>query len=254
MPTAFHRLSDTARALGLGVVVDVVPNHMAVPTPASLNAALWSVLRDGPASPYARWFDVDWAAQERAMLMPVLGRRIGEVRRRRRDHARPRDGGEPVLRYFDHVFPVRPGHRGPAAGRAARPAVLPAGALAGRRRGAQLPAVLRHRHPGRRPGRGRAGVRRDARRAARAGGRGPDPRAAHRPPRRARRPARLRPAAVRRHRRRWVVVEKILEGDEQLPADWPCAGTTGYDALLRVGGVLVDPAGPRRPSPTSTPA
>ena len=60
-------------------MVDVVPNHMAVPTPASLNAALWSVLRTGPASPYARWFDVDWAAQERALLMPVLGRRIGEV-------------------------------------------------------------------------------------------------------------------------------------------------------------------------------
>ena len=41
----------------------------------------------------------------------------------------------------------------------------------------------------------------------------------------------------------WVVVEKILEGDERLPADWPCAGTTGYDALLRVGGLFVDPAG-----------
>jgi (1->4)-alpha-D-glucan 1-alpha-D-glucosylmutase len=40
----------------------------------------------------------------------------------------------------------------------------------------------------------------------------------------------------------WVVVEKILEGDESLPDDWPCAGTTGYDALMRVGGVLVDPA------------
>jgi (1->4)-alpha-D-glucan 1-alpha-D-glucosylmutase len=41
----------------------------------------------------------------------------------------------------------------------------------------------------------------------------------------------------------WVVVEKILEGHEHLPDDWPCAGTTGYDALLRAGGVLLDPAG-----------
>src|SRR4029453_229074 len=41
----------------------------------------------------------------------------------------------------------------------------------------------------------------------------------------------------------WVVVEKILEGDEELPRDWPCAGTTGYDALLRIGGLFVDPAG-----------
>ena len=36
----------------------------------------------------------------------------------------------------------------------------------------------------------------------------------------------------------WVVVEKILEGDERLPDDWRCAGTTGYDALLRVQQVL----------------
>jgi (1->4)-alpha-D-glucan 1-alpha-D-glucosylmutase len=39
----------------------------------------------------------------------------------------------------------------------------------------------------------------------------------------------------------WVVAEKILEGHEQLPDDWRCAGTTGYDTLLRVGGVFVDP-------------
>ena len=40
-----------------------------------------------------------------------------------------------------------------------------------------------------------------------------------------------------------MVAEKILEGDESLPDDWPCAGTTGYDALLRAGGLFVDPAG-----------
>ena len=40
----------------------------------------------------------------------------------------------------------------------------------------------------------------------------------------------------------WVVVEKILEGDEALPTDWACAGTTGYDALWRIGGLFVDPA------------
>ena len=40
----------------------------------------------------------------------------------------------------------------------------------------------------------------------------------------------------------WVVVEKILEGEETLPEDWPCAGTTGYDALARVGGLFVQPS------------
>ena len=42
---------------------------------------------------------------------------------------------------------------------------------------------------------------------------------------------------------RWVVIEKILTGDERLPADWRCAGTTGYDALGVVGGLFLDPAG-----------
>ena len=41
----------------------------------------------------------------------------------------------------------------------------------------------------------------------------------------------------------WVPVEKILSGPERLPADWPCAGTTGYDALGMIGGLFLDPAG-----------
>ena len=41
----------------------------------------------------------------------------------------------------------------------------------------------------------------------------------------------------------WVVVEKILEPGERLPATWPVAGTTGYDFTNRVTALLVDPAG-----------
>ena len=52
---ALERLAATAHAAGLGLVLDVVPNHMAVPTPAYHNRALWSVLAEGPDSPYARW-------------------------------------------------------------------------------------------------------------------------------------------------------------------------------------------------------
>ncbi|HEX3309187.1 MAG TPA: hypothetical protein VHS32_23305, partial [Streptosporangiaceae bacterium] len=40
----------------------------------------------------------------------------------------------------------------------------------------------------------------------------------------------------------WIVVEKILAHGEELP-DWPCAGSTGYDALSLVGGLFIDPAG-----------
>ncbi len=41
----------------------------------------------------------------------------------------------------------------------------------------------------------------------------------------------------------WLLVEKVTEGEERLPADWPCAGTTGYDSLGMVGGLFVDPDG-----------
>ena len=64
------------RRHGLGVIVDVVPNHMAIPVPESLNRQLWSVLREGAESPCAHWFDVDWAAQDGRLLLPILaGRR-----------------------------------------------------------------------------------------------------------------------------------------------------------------------------------
>jgi (1->4)-alpha-D-glucan 1-alpha-D-glucosylmutase len=43
----------------------------------------------------------------------------------------------------------------------------------------------------------------------------------------------------------WIVVEKILEPGERLPDDWPVAGTTGYDFLNRVTGLLIDPEGER---------
>jgi (1->4)-alpha-D-glucan 1-alpha-D-glucosylmutase len=41
----------------------------------------------------------------------------------------------------------------------------------------------------------------------------------------------------------YVVVEKILEGDEDLPPEWPVEGTTGYDFVARVTNAFVDPAG-----------
>ncbi len=105
---ALERMGAALAAHGLSAIADVVPNHMAVPTPVRLNAALWSVLRDGPASPYARWFDVDWSGGDHAVLMPVLGDRIGTVVAAGQLHV-DRSGPEPVLRYHDHVFPVRPG-------------------------------------------------------------------------------------------------------------------------------------------------
>ena len=85
---AFGRLVEAARAAGLGVVVDVVPNHMTTPTPLSLNGPLWSVLREGRQSAYATWFDVDWDDQGGRILMPVLGALARRRARRGRDLGR----------------------------------------------------------------------------------------------------------------------------------------------------------------------
>jgi len=107
---ALMTLHEAVRARGMGLVVDIVPNHMAIPVPETLNGALWSVLRDGSTSPHARWFDVDWSA-ERPLLLPVLGQRIDQCLD---DGTIALDlvggpGSSPVLRYGEHVFPVRAG-------------------------------------------------------------------------------------------------------------------------------------------------
>ena len=93
-------LARTAREHGLGLIVDIVPNHMAM-SPRH-NRALWEVLREGPASRHARWFDIDWEAQGGQVLLPVLGGPLGaEIDRLKTD-------GD-VLRYYDHAFPLREG-------------------------------------------------------------------------------------------------------------------------------------------------
>jgi (1->4)-alpha-D-glucan 1-alpha-D-glucosylmutase len=235
-------LAATAGEHGLGIVVDVVPNHMAIPTPASLNAALWSVLRDGPASEYARWFDVDWSAQQRSLLVPVLGARIGQVLDAGEivlDDA----GAQPVLRYHDHAFPVREGtehltlpelvdrqwyrlaHWKVADEELNYRRFFDVGTLVAVR--VEDPEVFEATH---------SLLLRLHREGVIAGFRVDHPDGLADPRDYVSRLARAAPQA-------WIVVEKILEGDEQLPADWPCAGTTGYDALQRLTGVTVDPAG-----------
>ncbi|MEZ5085951.1 MAG: hypothetical protein R2722_06780 [Tessaracoccus sp.] len=89
---------------------------MAVPTPLFHNHALWEVLKLGPESRYGRWFDIDLTGS-REILMPVLGRRIGQELEdgaiTLEEWSVPRPDGsrakEPVVVYADHVFPVRPG-------------------------------------------------------------------------------------------------------------------------------------------------
>nr|WP_241668200.1 malto-oligosyltrehalose synthase [Pedococcus bigeumensis] len=242
----FDRLTTALRGVGLGTVVDVVPNHMTTPTPASLNHPWWFLLRDGRESDHAHWFDVDWEAEEGRVLVPVLGQSLesviadGELSV---EAGGGPHGNETVLRYFDHAFPVR---------RGTESLDLP-----------DLVAAQHYRLCDWHEGGSRLNYRRffDVTTLA---------------------AVRVEDNDVFDHTHRllleeflagtvdgfridhpdgladpggylsrladatgdaWVVAEKILEGHEQLPADWRCAGTTGYDTLLRVQQVFVDPAG-----------
>ena len=248
---------DTFRAMAeqfhrhrLGVVVDIVPNHMARPTPESRNKQLWSVLYEGKASPYAHWFDVDWAAQDGKLLMPILSGPVEKclddliIDPNLRASHDPEQRGHPgpVLRYFDHVLPLRDGV-----------ADLPLGVLL-----AQQHYRLADWHDAATQLNWRRFFDIDTLIAIRV----EDPDvfdATHRvvlglreeglidglrvdhidglsdPGRYLRRLADATSGA-------WIVVEKILAHGEELPP-WDCAGTTGYDSLALVGRLFVDPAG-----------
>ncbi len=230
-------LSATARAHGLGLVLDIVPNHMAVPADTRLNHALWETLREGPGSPYARWFDVDWDAGGGRMLLPVLGE---PLRTAAAQLSAPGDG---TLRCGPHVLPLRDGTDGLA-----------------------LPALLDAQHyrlAWWRLARTELNYRRFFTISSLIGLRVEDPEvfeATHRTVLRLLHEHVIDGLRVdhpdgladpggylrRLHEAtggRWTVVEKILAREETLPADWRVAGTTGYDALHRLDGVFTDPDG-----------
>ncbi len=106
-------------AAGLGQVVDVVPNHMAISGPE--NRWWWDVLENGPSSRYATYFDVDWSYSQQEgdnrILLPVLGDHYGRVVEAGQIRLERR-GGSFVLRYFDHVWPVAPRSLAPVIARA----------------------------------------------------------------------------------------------------------------------------------------
>ena len=107
----FERFSAALRARGVGLVVDIVPNHMGVM--GEDNAWWLDVLENGPASVYAPYFDIDWAPAKRELrgklLLPLLGGSYGEVLERgelvlRFDAA----AGAFTVHYFTHRLPVAP--------------------------------------------------------------------------------------------------------------------------------------------------
>ena len=244
-PEGLEAVSREARRLGMGVLVDIVPNHVGIATPAE-DPWWWDVLRLGRESEHASAFDIDWAAGEGRLRIPVVGDDDQTDGTGPIAHLRLVDtpeGGE--LLYHDHHYPVAPGtwedgddpntvHERQhyelvnwhvadeglnyrrffavntlAAVRVEDPEVFAETHVEIRRWFDEgLVDGLRVDHPD--------GLR-DPRRylddlAALTGG-------------------------------AYVLVEKILEPGESLPEDWATAGTTGYDALALIDRVLTDPAG-----------
>ncbi len=108
------RMSAALREHGLGHVLDIVPNHMGIAMGARGKRNRWwmSVLENGPSSPYAGHFDIDWNPRNPELcgkvLLPVLGDQYGRVL----------EGGELNLvyeagqfrvEYYENVFPAAPG-------------------------------------------------------------------------------------------------------------------------------------------------
>ncbi len=260
----FRSLVAALRRRRMGVLLDVVPNHMA----ASDENPYWDdVLARGITSPYASWFDVDWGRGPRParLLLPVLGEPLpraiatGALRV-------VAERGRLRVRYHERSFPVAPdAEREARRGRSLRAAAASFAGPVGRgplralldaqpyqlefwRRGVRRinyrrfftisdlvgvrvedPAVFAARHA--LLGRWLRGGLLDGLRIDHIDG--------LRDPRRYLRELRALTGAPPRP----LLVEKILARDERLRREWPVAGTTGYDFLNEVEDVQLEPGG-----------
>jgi (1->4)-alpha-D-glucan 1-alpha-D-glucosylmutase len=225
---ARQALAETLREAGLGLIVDIVPNHLSVEVPKA-NPWWWHLLKHGRKSRYAKYFDIDWSRGR--LLLPVLGDddAVTEL---------TVDGDE--LTYYDHRFPIAPGtgdgtpqevhdrqhyelvnwRRGNAELNYRR--FFDITTLAAAR--VEDPEVFDATH---------GEVLRWVSAGEVTGLRVDHPDGLADPGRYMRRLREAAPDA-------WLVVEKILHPGEELPASWPVDGTTGYDALREIGGVFVD--------------
>jgi (1->4)-alpha-D-glucan 1-alpha-D-glucosylmutase len=220
----------------MGLLLDIVPNHMA----ASLDNPWWfDVLEKGEESEYAQFFDVNWEAKK--VLLPILGRPYGEVLEKHEIQLRV-EKGRPIIQYFDHELPVAAGgthfgsdavdrvlsrqHYRLAYWRKAADSInyrrfFDVSDLVGLR--AERDDVFHATHD------------RVLKLVEEQDGIGLridhidgllDPK-----------------SYLDRLPDTYLVVEKILAGDERLPADWRTHGTTGYDFLNFVNGAFVEREG-----------
>ncbi|WP_081629189.1 malto-oligosyltrehalose synthase [Methylopila sp. M107] len=110
----FRALVAALRKEGLGIIVDIVPNHMAVG--GDDNEWWLDVLAYGQGSRFGHFFDIDWEPADPALagkvLLPTLGMTYGEaLRSGELKITREAKRGGLALRYADHLFPLRPQDR-----------------------------------------------------------------------------------------------------------------------------------------------
>lgn len=251
------RFVQAARAKDLGILIDIVPNHMGVSEPRS-NSWWWDVLRQGRASAHAPAFDIDWEFGAGKVRVPILGADLAEVIDEISYDPTPADDApDGLIRYYDHAFPVAPGTGTDAAASGSRDAIealldaqnfelrfwqdeaadlnyrrfFAVTTLAGVR--VELPEVFEATH---------AEILRWVREGLADGLRVDHPDGLVDPGGYLDRlSAALREASD--DEVGYVLGEKILEHGEALPSWWKTAGTTGYDALAEIDRVLTDPAG-----------
>ncbi len=236
-------LSSEARRLGMGVLVDIVPNHVGVARPWE-NTWWWHVLTHGQESPYADAFDIDWDLAGGKVRIPVIGDDDLDPDTGRIDNLRVLAG---ELHYHDQRFPLAPGtaDRGPdedaneVAARQHYELVSWRRAdhdLNYRRFFAVNTLVAIRVEDQEWFDRSHEEIRRWFDEGLVDGLRVDHPDGLRDPGGYFDDLARLTGDA-------YVLVEKILEPGEALPSSWATAGTTGYDVLALVDRVLTDPAG-----------
>src|SRR5712671_3312203 len=243
-------LIDAVQRQGMGMVLDIVPNHMGV---LHADNAWWlDVLEKGEASPYAKFFDIDWNPAKPELrgkvLLGVLGGHYGEVLEK--GELKLARGG---IRYFDHHFPLNPKSRRNLDERKLRKDSLALHRLLEQQHyrlaywrvasdeinyrrffeitdlaalRAEDRTVFEATHAliaklCRRPG--IDGLRVDHPDGL------ADPKTYF---------EWLRDYCAKP----WIVIEKIVAGHETLPADWPVHGTTGYRFANLLTGLFVDAA------------
>lgn len=244
----FDRMAQALKAAGLGLILDIVPNHMA----ASLENPWWrDVIEHGEDSRYARHFDIDWS---RRLTLPFLGDTFEAVLANDEISVQPDPKtGHPALAYFDNFYPLTPASW---QGREAEVLALTDKADIAALHDQQPWRLMSWRDAPRDLSyrrffeiTGLAGVRVeddtvfddthrlilelvhsgavDGLRVDHVDGLA-DPQAYL---------ARLRETAGPEC---YITVEKILGKGEHIPEDWPISGTTGYEFIAALSDVLVD--------------